>query len=239
LKRHWVAFVIAASLVAKAAGAQDDDARRERARQLYDAAAKHYEHHEYELAIDAFKSAYALSGRANLLFNIAVAYEEWSGHCDDAREFYRRYLALKPDATDRGNVERRLARIELICPSTPTVTVTPVPTITPPPQPPPALPPPKRRLNAAPLVIATVGFVVAGGGAVTLGVTALKYADFTKTCSFSSPCPPSAWQGWQAAEYVSYALLAVGGVALASGLLWFAVHPGVSGGATVVVGGTF
>jgi tetratricopeptide (TPR) repeat protein len=235
LNRTSIALAMVAALVPRAARAQDDD-RRERARELYDEGAKHYEHHEYELAIDAFKSAYALSGRTNLLFNIAVAYEEWSGHCDDASDFYRRYLRLKPEAIDRADVETRLARMELICPSPhPPVTVV-VPVTPPPPISPPPAQPPKRKLNAPPLIIATVGFVVAGSGAVTLGATADKYADLTKTC----PCAPSTWQGWQAAEYVSYALLAVGSVALASGLLWFAVHPGVGApGAAVVVGGAF
>ena len=231
--KRFVALVMVVGL-ARVANAQDDDARHERAKELYDEGAKHYEHHEYELAVDAFKSAYALSGQTNLLFNIAVAYEEWSGHCDDASAFYQRYLLLKPKATDRADVETRLARMEQICPSPPAPTVSTAMPVTPPPPPP--MPRPRRKLNAAPLVIAAAGFVVAAGGAVTLGATALKYGDLTKTC----PCVPSAWQGWQAAGYASYALLALGGVALASGVLWFAVHPAVGvAGATVVVGGTF
>ena len=231
MKRFALALALF-SLVATAASAQDEDARRERARQLYDEGAKRFEQHQYELAVDAFKSAYALSGRTNLLFNIAVAYEEWSGHCDDAREFYERYLRLKPDATDRGDVETRLARIQQICPSAPVApVVTTVVPVAPPPPPPPVS---RRKLNVTPLIVAALGLVVAGGGAVTRGITAVKYGDLTQVC----PCAPSAWQGWQVAEYASYVMLAVGGVALASGLTWIVVHPTIAG-ASVVVGGAF
>jgi tetratricopeptide (TPR) repeat protein len=235
LNRVAVTLAMTVSLAARAASAQDDDTRRERAKQLYDEGVKRYGHHEYDLAIDAFKSSYTLSGRANLLFNIAVAYDEWSGHCEDARDFYRRYLRAKPEATDRGDVDTRLARIEQICPSAPVAPVVVTPVVTPVLTPSP-LSVPRRKLNAAPLVIATLGFVVAAGGAVTLGATAVKYGELTN----AAPVPPAAWQAWQAASYVSYALLAAGGVVLASGLFWFAVHPAIgTSGAGVVVGAAF
>ncbi len=218
-------------LPAWTARAQDDDPRYARARSLYDEGAAHYTHHEYELAIDAFKSAYALSGKSNLLYNIALAYEEWSGHCADAREFYNRYLRLKPDASDRPDVEARLARTDQICPSVPIVSATNIVTA-----PPPAPHKPTRSRNAVALIVAGSGFVIAAGGGVTLAVAGAKYGEIRQTC----PCPPAVWQPWQTATYVSYALIAAGGVALASGLLWFAAHPivGANGGG-VVVGGAF
>jgi len=209
-------FALAAIMTLAAwARADDDDARQQRARELYEEGAAHYQAHEYEAAVEAFKSAYAIAGRASLLFNVALAYEEWGSHCPEAKEFYAKYLELKPDAKDRDDIEKRLTRLRALCPSK-TETTPAAPDRTPPPPAPESPPPTHHRLHAAPLGIAAAGLGVGVAGAVMYGAAAAK-----PQC----PCPPSSYQGWEAITDVSYVLMAIGGAAIVTGGLWFAIHP--------------
>ncbi len=65
---------------------------------------------DYDRAADEFKQAYALSLRPQLLFNLAQAYRYGKDY-EAALSAYERYLALEPNASNRDDVERFMARI--------------------------------------------------------------------------------------------------------------------------------
>src|SRR6185295_17537727 len=77
---------------------------------LYEEGSRLYDVEKYEEAIEAFKQAYVLSPNPGLLYNIAQAYRLW-GHCRDSLNYYRRYLAQKPNAPDRAAVQILIGRM--------------------------------------------------------------------------------------------------------------------------------
>lgn len=81
------------------------------------AGSAYYEQANYKDSVKEFNEAYRLSGRTDLLYNIALCYEHL-GDWDAAIESLRKYLNDKPEAQDRaiiqtriGNLERRRAQI--------------------------------------------------------------------------------------------------------------------------------
>ena len=65
---------------------------------------------EYASAAAEFLEAYRLVKSPDLLFNIALTYEKLDdpGH---ATVFYQRFLVARPDADERADVERKMARL--------------------------------------------------------------------------------------------------------------------------------
>src|SRR4051794_22832671 len=81
--------------------ADDDD--QGRARALFREGSQLYEEAHYEEAIARFQEAYRLSGRPDLLFNIAQAYRlEGPAHCATALRYYQRHLDEQPSASNRA-----------------------------------------------------------------------------------------------------------------------------------------
>jgi tetratricopeptide (TPR) repeat protein len=72
---------------------------------------RHLEHGRYQEAIAEFRRAYELRDDPHFLFDIAEAYRQL-GIVDRALFFYDRYLAALPDATDRDEVEARIAELQ-------------------------------------------------------------------------------------------------------------------------------
>ncbi len=66
---------------------------------------------QFEEAVGRFEHAYALSQRAQLLYNIGTSYDRLH-RWQEAHDAFRRYLAGVPDALDRDEVVRRLALID-------------------------------------------------------------------------------------------------------------------------------
>src|SRR5438046_2413316 len=86
------------------AAAPDRKNAEAEARDLYQKAISHYDLAEYDRAIDEFKQAYELTNKPELLFNLAQAHrakKDWP----NALHFYRTYLARKPQAANRADVE--------------------------------------------------------------------------------------------------------------------------------------
>jgi tetratricopeptide (TPR) repeat protein len=65
----------------------------------------------YEEAVAEFRRAYEVKADARLLFDIAQCYREL-GAVNQALFYYDRYLAGSPDASDRAQVEERIAELE-------------------------------------------------------------------------------------------------------------------------------
>ena len=73
----------------------------------------HYELGEFAAAVDEFKLAYARSQAPGLLFNLAQA-SRLNKDYEQALHFYRAYLRVRPDAANRDDVERRITELEPI-----------------------------------------------------------------------------------------------------------------------------
>lgn len=69
-----------------------------------------YRQRHYEAAMQAFIAAYRFAPLPEVLYNLAVTAERL-GSRRDALDYYREYLRLRPDAPDRGHVEREIERL--------------------------------------------------------------------------------------------------------------------------------
>lgn len=71
----------------------------------------HYDLGRFEEAIVEFERAYELKQDGAFLFNIAQGYRQ-TGNAIKAVFFYKRYLAIFPNAPNRPNVEKQIADLE-------------------------------------------------------------------------------------------------------------------------------
>jgi tetratricopeptide (TPR) repeat protein len=110
------AVLLASSTVAaqpKPDAPQTDEQKRAEAKALYDKGINHYNLGEFDPAIAAFRQAYGISSAPGLLFNIAQAFRLKKDY-EQASYFYTTYLRLKPDATNRADVEARIAEMKTL-----------------------------------------------------------------------------------------------------------------------------
>ncbi len=229
-----LALVVCAPTV-RAAGDAD---KLQEAKDHYDRGMAHYELGEFGAAVEEFKAAYALSQAPGLLFNLAQA-SRLNKDYEQALHFYRTYLRVRPDAANRDDVEKRIAELEpivemrrraemeklaapspLIAPKTSaaedkaqTVVVRP-------------LPPSGKGERVAGVVVgvAGVGLLAAGIG---LGVASLdaqnKLSSLATQMGSWSPAQASLDQTAQRDAAAASALYVVGGVAVATGVVLYAV----------------
>ena len=87
------------------------DADIEKAKELFLEATEYYNEGQYAQAVIKFHDTYDLSPQPELLFNIAVCYEELDQD-GSAMEYYRKYLEENPDAKDKKAIEKKIARLE-------------------------------------------------------------------------------------------------------------------------------
>jgi tetratricopeptide (TPR) repeat protein len=106
--RLLVCLLIVALAPATARAGAHKRSTQDEARDLYKQGMTHYELGEFDLAIDEFKRAYALTSAPGLLFNIAQVYR-MKKDPEQAVYFYRTYLRLLPNAPNRSDVEVLLA----------------------------------------------------------------------------------------------------------------------------------
>lgn len=255
------ALVVVAALLACAATARaaDGDDLQE-AKQHYDRGMAHYELGEFAAAVEEFKLAYARSQAPGLLFNLAQA-SRLDKDYEQALHFYRTYLRVRPDAPNRADVELRIAEIEPIVelqrkaeterisaahplPPVPSVAhaVEDKTAIVPPPL------PSGRREKIAGIAVGAAGVALLGAG-IGLGVASLdaqnKLSSLAAQNGSWSPAQASLYDTGQRDAGAATALYVVGGVAVATGVVlyaigWkrdrarFAVAPVTGGGAQAV-----
>jgi tetratricopeptide (TPR) repeat protein len=119
-------------LLALLQGPAPADASVARARQLSDEATAHYNAGRFTEAVPLFRAAYDLSGRAELLFNLAQSYRR-GGDCHQAIDGFRRFLDSAPESALRPRARVLLGQLEPTCPERPVPTPAPLPaTATPP-----------------------------------------------------------------------------------------------------------
>lgn len=109
----WFGVVLGATSPALA---QQPAGDKKKALALFDKGDAQYDLGRWKAAIDLWTQAYEAYPSPAFLFNIAQAYRQDQDHCQ-ALHFYRRYLAKKPDAKNRGEVENFIAELEPRCQS--------------------------------------------------------------------------------------------------------------------------
>jgi tetratricopeptide (TPR) repeat protein len=90
--------------------AQSEAEAEAEARELYQKGLVKFDVADYDEAIALFKRAYEVDHAPPLLFNIAQSYRLKKDY-DRAREVYRTYLRLLPDAPNRADVEALIAEV--------------------------------------------------------------------------------------------------------------------------------
>jgi outer membrane protein OmpA-like peptidoglycan-associated protein len=82
----------------------------EQARRLYEEGDKAYNLADFDRAIDAFKRAYALAPKPELLFNLGQAYRQ-KGDRTAAIEYYERFLGEAPNNRSAADVRRKIEEL--------------------------------------------------------------------------------------------------------------------------------
>ncbi len=132
-------FVVVALLAACATARAAD--LREQAKEHYQVGRAAYEAGRWQAALIEFQRAYAIVPIPDLIYNIGHCQERLNRYAEAAAS-YRLFLAAKPDAQERKELETRIVELDRLASS-----------------PPPALPPPSIDLTvrAPPPPIAPAG----------------------------------------------------------------------------------
>ena len=228
--------VLALVACAPAARAADDGDALQEAKDHYDRGMAHYELGEFGAAVEEFKAAFALSQAPGLLFNLAQA-SRLNKDYEQSLHFYRSYLRVRPDAANRDDVEKRIAELEPIVEARRRAEMEKLSANTPPPvdvgAPPPAspavtraLPPSGKKVRVAGLVVGAAGVALVGGG-IGLGVAALdaehQLSSLATQMGSWSPAEASRYQTGQREAAAATGLYVAGGVAVATGVVLYAV----------------
>lgn len=243
------ALVIAAALACASPAVAADAAALREAKEHYDRGMSHYNLGEYAAAVQEFKIAYARSSAPGLLFNAAQASrlgKDW----EQALHFYRTYLRLVPEASNRADVEARIAEMEKMIEASkrPPPPVVAQPASPPVEQRPRVLPPGGKKERIAGIVVGVVGLAALGAG-IGLGMTALDAQDRVSKLSTDmgswTPDQQTLYRNGQHEAIAATALYAAGGAAVGAGVItyivgWrkdrarFAVAPTVGGAQAVM-----
>ena len=242
--------LVAAAAVAGSARAADD---RESAREHYARGTKAFDLGQYDEAITEYSAAYKAKDAPEILYNIAQAHR-LAGHSAEALRFYRIYLTKLPAAANRAEVERKIEELQKLVdqqrktqnmpPDQPLRA--PAPETAPATGTPPAPPAPAAAVAAPAAAPAPgagrtkkiVGLVVGGVGVgalavgIGMGVLAKNAGDELSRNDAAlmafDASKERAGQTYQALEGV---FLAVGGVAVASGVVLYVLgHREAHGG---------
>jgi tetratricopeptide (TPR) repeat protein len=180
-----IGAVVALMVAAPAAFAQSDSRADTDARAHFQRGRTAYDEGRFEDAVRAFRRAYVLSPRYQLLYNIGQA-ELQAGHDDRALQAFEAFLRqAPPDASERSEVQERATVLRglgvvpselgeattqpTLEPSTPPPTSTVAPATT---DPSPAQP--ASGGDATPWIVVGVGVAVLVGGAIMMGVAAAE-----------------------------------------------------------------
>lgn len=236
------------------------DASRDReARGLFEAGEEAFRAGRYADALDYFRRAHTLSGRAALLYNVGVAADRVRRD-DEAIEAFERYLRESPaTVSNRTEVESRLhalreVRAQRVGTGTPVPAVTAAVAVTTPVATPSVVPAVAPAVSVAapeaphgaPLAraeehrgggrlftwVALGAGVAAGvGGAVVAGLASSDYDGLVQGCAAKGGCAQAEIDDANLSTRATLAnvLFVVGGAALAAGVVLFFVEGGSGG----------
>ena len=121
-RRLWPAVTLAVLLAAPGAArgassspcdapGDDDESRRQRSVEAFDASVRFYRQGEFQRAIELLTEAYSCNPEPVLLYNFGRAYEGL-GDFRRARDAYKRYLEARPDANDAPALQKRISTLD-------------------------------------------------------------------------------------------------------------------------------
>jgi len=202
-RSHHAVFAVAilalCAAVPAIARAESEAEKKQQAKDHYEMATRLYDVGKYGEAIAEYEQAYLLIEDAALLFNIGQAYRLWD-RPEDAIRAYKNYLRRRPDASNRVDVEKKIADMERVVEDRrrglpgqpPPQQSQPAQAVSPPPSAYPAYPEPAP----APLAPAAAPLPEPPPGSLTFGQPAP-----------SEPAAPKR-------KWIAYSLLGVGGACL-------------------------
>jgi tetratricopeptide (TPR) repeat protein len=241
-KLRWgiLLLVLAVMLPLAAHGQELDERQRAAARDHYAKATSFFDLGRYDEAVAEYESAYQIKNDPALLYNIAQSHR-LAGHAAPALRFYKRYLARQPDATNRAEVEAKIASLERVVeeqrksqnlPPDQTLTPSSRPAVAPPVSatatpPAAALTPPVERpgrnKQIAGIAVAGAGVGLLVGG-IVCAVLAKNTADSIARADASHGVyDPKQFDTLHTDQVLTGVLFGLGGAALAGGGVLFAL----------------
>ena len=107
--------IVTAAGSAVAFGAEPSAEAKERARVLQIDARDYFTNGDYAASIAALEQAFALVPHDNFLFNIAMTYDAWGGHCKEAFIHFRRFFDACGECSSRKPAEKRYRVFQARC----------------------------------------------------------------------------------------------------------------------------
>jgi tetratricopeptide (TPR) repeat protein len=180
------------ALSASPARAQSEAQNKQEAKEHYEKATRLYDLARYGDAIGEYEAAYLLVADPNLLYNMGQAYRLWDKP-EEAIRCYKNYLRNRADASNRADVEKRIAELERTIEDrhrSGTASSAPSPPPVAAPAPPPVGEPPPVAIEvAAPAATLAQPAGAGGAGLVTSLVTGLAAANKAKQIADASKQP--------------------------------------------------
>lgn len=209
--------VVAQAVLASPVHAADEQRRAE---ELFAKSETLYQAGDFRGAIALLEEANRLSPHPVLVYNLARAHESL-GENDQAVTYYRRYLELDPNAADKGAVAKRIDTL---------VRAQEKPKVEPPSgkDPPPDGTTVVTSPSPVPWIVAGVGVLGVGAGAVLGGLALSKHADAEVPTLDGAETERLAASADDLALGASIAFVA-GGVVAAAGIVWGIVDVATSG----------
>jgi tetratricopeptide (TPR) repeat protein len=214
VKLGLIAFVAVAlfALAPARAQAQGQGEKKQQAKEHYEKASRLFDVGKYGEAISEYEAAYLLIEDAAFLFNIGQAYRLWDKP-EDAIRAYKNYLRRRPEASNRGDVEKKIAELEKLMEDRRGNAATPAPPLAPPSTPvpvPAANPPSPEPAASAPAPVAP-GPILPPTAAQPVGV------------AYAQPVPAASPALAGKSNWLSYTLIGVGGTCLVTTVIAAAV----------------
>ncbi len=215
--RLALALTLAFTFAPTSVFAQSDEqlANDEQAHTHFDSGHLYFERGEYDDALREFQAAYDLSHRAPLLYNLYLTLERL-GRAGDAADRLEAYLAsdVEIDATERTNLEARMANLRERAAQAATTVTPPAPT-----PPPPASNGGLHELGIAGVIALGVGGAALITFAITGGLALSEDSRLAGTCgrNVGSFCTESDVSTLRTLDTVADVMLGVGLAAAAAG----------------------
>jgi tetratricopeptide (TPR) repeat protein len=237
VKSRWA--LLFGLLVCLWSGAAFGLSKDELARKHFESGVAYLEESDYENALAAFKKAYELSNRPEILLNVATVHERL-GQPAPAIAALEEYLKVAPNGEHADTVRRRIENLQrreadVPPPASPPgnavasepapVSTAPVPApapVAPPPPPPP--PPPAVRSSRVPVYLSLGVGAASGIGAVVTGVLAQQeYNDAETSCKPS--CSDDEVSSGKSLALTSTILTGVAVVGIGVGVTLWLIQP--------------
>ena len=184
----------------------------EAARIIFEEGNRAFEAGDFATALARFENAHELSGRAQLLYNIAVSHDRLE-HKEEAIEYYERYVEEAPNSARVGVARSRAAILrEALTPDEEEEEVVEAPV---------------DSYVGPPLAGPITSFALAGVGFVTFavagGIARGRHSTAEEGCGASATCDQSTIDDIERPALIADIGLGLGIAAAATGIIWLVV----------------